>query len=509
MSSSSVTSTAAAGGGSSLPRYSQLRAKAVHNAYQRMEGLFDQLVYHHARVLELDIHPAKGAWPTLPGDWYVYHDAGDGQTSCHRLSDCLDAVQSFHRAVPDHEVVTLVLDLKAELAGVGHSPADLDARLSKHFDAETLFTPLKLFSACPGATTLRDAVTGCAWPRVDELRGKILVVLTGGSSCVSGGPMGYIQGGVDALERKAFVAPEITSDCAWSKLDGTTSAVFANMSYALRSNALQAFAAGLVSRVWSANDAAAWDSLVSVKTHLLATDKVNAEVDPWARTHSIGGWPFACIEGSCDVPPSEAMPIVRVDIRSGDIWGKADGFYFLSRPFDTKARTWRAFVSVASSHVEEWAKGCIMARASLDADSPYAAVCRPADKHPIRLQYRASKGADSVAKEVTIPPADTLDAEDAPFVRLDVAEGATTVTAYGSADGTTWVKLGAFSFPEPLLLQGLAASGHGSANAVSFLFGKVAVSSGVPSTPLQLADFTSKVAIGDCSYHVASDGTGD
>src|SRR5690349_15338941 len=50
------------------PRLDEVRAKSSHNSYERDEALFDQLVYHRVRSIELDIHVAKGpAWPAVPG----------------------------------------------------------------------------------------------------------------------------------------------------------------------------------------------------------------------------------------------------------------------------------------------------------------------------------------------------------------------------------------------------------------------------------------------------------
>jgi len=495
-------------GGPASARYDEVRAKAVHNAYQRFEGLFDQLVYHRARALELDLHVSKSGWPTVPGDFFVYHDGGDGETSCHRLSDCLDAIASFRRVVPAHEVITLILDLKATLEGPNHGPDDLDARLEVSLGKGALFTPAELVASCPGATTLRGAVTGaCGWPSLDALRGKVVVVLTGGSACSAGGPMGYL--GAAATKRRAFAAAEVTSDCGVPKLEAKSDVVFANMSFALRASAAKAHAAGLVTRVWSANDATAWDDLVLADVNLLATDKVNVSADPWARTHSTQGYPFACL-GSCALPLEEAAPLVSVSVRSADLWGKKDGFYFVSKSYGTEARSHRAWVSVESSHVEEWAKGCFMARETLDADSPYFAVCRAADRHLLRIQHRRTKGGDTKAIEAPVAAPDTVDGVDVPFVRLAVAAGGKSATGYGSVDGVSWVPIGSEDFDGPLTHQGLAASGHSSPSAVRFVFGGILTTSGgVDSKPLGVADFTKKTPIGDCTSFDAHDGVAD
>ena len=82
----STTSSGASttsGSGGALPglRYHEIRAKSAHNAYERDEGLFDQLAYHRVRSLELDIHTDKVGWPSQKDDWYVYH-MGLGEVHC-------------------------------------------------------------------------------------------------------------------------------------------------------------------------------------------------------------------------------------------------------------------------------------------------------------------------------------------------------------------------------------------------------------------------------------------
>jgi hypothetical protein len=151
-----------------------------------------------------------------------------------------------------------------------------------------------------------------------------------------------------------------------------------------------------------------------------------------------------------------------------------------------------------------------MARASVDADAPYFAVCRAADRHLLRVQHRRVKGGDSQAVEAAIAAPDTLDGVDVAFVRLAVSAGGKSATGYGSVDGVSWVPIGAEDFELPLTHQGIAASGHSSPTAVRFVFGGVTVTSGgADSKPLGVADFTKKTAIGDCTSFDAHDGVSD
>jgi len=105
--------------------YDRAVTKTTHNAYDRREPLFDQLVWHHIRSIELDVHVEKSAAPDLPRDWYVYHADLPAlrDTSCTTFSSCLRQLAAFHTAVPQHEVVTLFVDLKDDFTAVVPMPA--------------------------------------------------------------------------------------------------------------------------------------------------------------------------------------------------------------------------------------------------------------------------------------------------------------------------------------------------------------------------------------------------
>lgn len=440
-------------------RYDDVHVKSAHNAYQRSEALPDQLVYHRLRALELDIHVGKTLRPSVPGDWYVYHSTVDSGTSCDMLSDCLTELGRWHRDQPDHEVLTLVLDLKDDLQA-GWTADDLDGMLLQAFGAD-LFTPADLLAACTGAADLRSAVTGaCSWPLLDDLRGRALVQLTAGSSTLDG----YASSDGAAAGRAAFVSWPAASAGDVAIAPGR--AAFFNLSSSNLWVGADVAAAGLMSRVWGLNSSGLWSSAVSAGVHQLATDKVNFEVDGWARTDSATGFPFSCRSGAagCALGAVEGdLDGLLVAVDSGDQWGGSDDFAFLydTLPPGATGVRWQAGISTANSHIEDYGKGCLMARRARTAAASYLAVCRPADRHEVRVQVRRGAGNSTSAYNIDLTPAGLEMNESSVWqVRLEVSADRTCARGSASADGVRWRIIHTECFGGPLQYQGVSASSH-------------------------------------------------
>lgn len=490
----------------SLPRYGEIVGKSVHNSYDRDEPLFDQLAYHRIRSVEIDIHDGKTLRPSLSFDWYVYHAdlPGFRSTSCDRMSDCLDEIAAFERAVPDHEVITLLVDLKDDLAGV-HDAKALDAMLTSRLGS-TLFQPKDLAAACGSAPNLRASVTGsCAWPTLDALRGRVLVVLTGGASCTGQGKLATYAGPT-GLSPVAFIAPDIDDTCTFPSYAAQNDVVFFNMDLPHAPAAAAVRSAGFVGRVYKGGvggglDAQVdWDQAKTDGAHWLATNKVNAFVDPWSTTMGPKGYPFRCFSG-CSLPASEVGRTLGVDVRSGDIEGTADSFTFLHSPVTTAA-TWEAAIATPSSHVEEFAKGCLMARVSLSPGSPYFAVCRTADVHRLRVQYRLTQGGGTTKIEMS--PRPEWNDESIFFARLVI--NGTNVSGSGSTDGKAYTVIGQATLPQAPTLQGIAASGHDSPTDVRLLFVEPTRIEGSTRVPFTSATAKTKACVGTCPTQAFFDG---
>ncbi len=474
------------------PAYNELRQKSSHNSYQRSEALLDQLVYHRIRSIELDIHNGKSGWSSVAGNWFVYHTSTDAQTTCHRLSDCLDELRAFHLANPNHEVVTVWVDLKDSFE-TGRLPQDLDNRITTHLPSAWLFKPSDVMTGCPGVTSLQAAVTGaCTWPTHAQLRGRFIFVLTGGDVSSSTSKLNtYVSNGATATSRVAFIAPDLTSAPG---INAKQYAVFFNMESANAALATNVHLANFIGRVWNVNDSAAWSRVAPLDVHHIATNKVNYHVDSWAVTHNSLGWPFQCLEGWPCASHQEPVDVIGAEVDSGDIWYGSDSFLFAHESNSTVATTtWTASVSTPNSHVDEWGKACLMVRAGTAANARYFAVCRAADNHKLRIQYRTTAGGASSATEVDIVPADTVDQESVTFLKLTVQYDGTQTCAwgYGSQSGSTWKLIGSRCYSGLLANQGLALSSHGSGK-MKLLFSNVKRG----STLYRAASFPNRTPIG-------------
>jgi hypothetical protein len=205
-------------------------------------------------------------------------------------------------------------------------------------------------------------------------------------------------------------------------------------------------------------------------------------------------------------PSDELGQLLAIQVDSGDIWSTADSMYFLHHDFGgagAQAAKWSAYIATPNSHVDPWAKACLMARSSLAADASYFAVCRPADGNRIRVQLRPTDGSDTQSYDVAIHAPNTIDDPEAAFVQLAI--DGSTVRGLASQDGQSWVQIHEHSFAQGLPLQGAAASSHQD-GSVRFLIGNLArTASGAAPTTYLKADLVA-AAVGEQASGTAHDG---
>jgi hypothetical protein len=460
-------------------RYNEVRQKSIHNAFQRLEGLYDQVVFWGGRSLELDLHRSAG-------DWKIYHFLLDPQTSVERLSDALKIFWGMNNVLPNHEVITVFLDIKDPF-NVKNSPRRLDALIRDHL-AGAVYTPRHLARRAKSQVNLQGVVHAARWPLLNDLRGRFVFVLTGPMTQLNQ----YDQGPHSPSGPVAFIAPELKKVRDTARFPG---AVFFNLNGAAARRELgpKLFAQGFVSRSYYLDSAFRWRHALRYQIHHMATDKVNEERDPWSFTRNPKGWPFQSISGPTPrIGPPDSVH--GIDVRSRDIWGKEDSGFFRYRWFKTRNpdRMYEVFAASPNSHVQDWAKCGLMARTSLAADAAYFAVLRIAERHQLRAQFRLTSGAGT---EETVKPVRgtvRVDSEDLGHIRLEISNGGRRARAWGSATGRSnqWKLIESRCFAEPLRYHGFWGSSHDPQSAIRFVF----------ATPRGAPTFNRDCAIGKSAH---------
>ncbi len=182
--------------------YNHTYGIATHNSYWlnrsdqvdyfasgTQELISDQLLHEHVRALEIDVH-SEGA---PAHEWKVYHTSDSEDYSCRFLSECMELLRNFHYAVPQHEVINVVIELKNVVPFTGalafgihtnfnfasdHTQEDFDA-IFRNTLGSALFTPKDFLDRCDPGKTMLECARDKGWPTVDQLRGKFIINILG------------------------------------------------------------------------------------------------------------------------------------------------------------------------------------------------------------------------------------------------------------------------------------------------------------------------------------------
>lgn len=179
-------------------RYHEWTDVACHNCYAKGFPRFGDAL-RHTRTLEIDITDQPVASGKIDiksgkstGIWFVRHDnKGDGGIVSNNVNHCgtrekvstdllgcLGDIRRYMDADTNAHVLTLYLDLKISRWSSRRSPAELDSLLASTLLERRIFRPAHMLPQSKPAPV--DSARARMWPRLSELRGKIIVVLTGG-----------------------------------------------------------------------------------------------------------------------------------------------------------------------------------------------------------------------------------------------------------------------------------------------------------------------------------------
>ena len=274
----------------SLWKYNDLYRKACHNCYEKQYAASLDEALTYTPNLEIDFYDSELIGTSLgarPGKWYVRHKSFGANNNCAtgqngsagNLADCFKNIVQWSDCHPNHEVITVFLD-KKQAWGPGRSPADLDKLILATLPANKLYRPADLQQ---GYATLRQAANANAWPTLGGLRGKIILVLTGGQLFNHNRTLNeYLR---ERKEQAAlFVAADTdeSSDVAgWPQQFGPEEAnqlVFYNIKFGHEAIASTIHEHGYLSRVWNApEDDLTYRKLIDQNVQFIALNNFRNE----------------------------------------------------------------------------------------------------------------------------------------------------------------------------------------------------------------------------------------
>ncbi|MCC6527059.1 MAG: hypothetical protein IT373_30710 [Polyangiaceae bacterium] len=374
------------------PAFSAVWQIATHNAYWvdrgavgdafaggTSERIADQLLADHARSLELDIHRD----PDAPGRWRVHHTV-PGNGLCAELGECLGLLRAVHYAVPEHEVVTIVIELKELFApnfDASHTIQDLDRLLGDELGAR-LWRPAELLAQCDGhlgEESLSACVARVGWPGTGALRGRFLVALLGNWDSFSQGTVDWARYATlgDIRERAAFpmasawkldhaaLPPPLPSLVSPEELARAAEQSVLLQVEAFDDSVAPAFLArGAVVRMDTTTPAAELEAIAR-RMQLLQTDVPSEQPDERGPAE-----PFRVFaDGS--VPPDRLRePGVRLGLAAPPLPARAFAYRQVA---DDEVARWQATVSFGADASR---RGCLRAASALGgAEAASAMVC--------------------------------------------------------------------------------------------------------------------------------------
>ena len=185
---------------------------------------------------------------------------------------------------------------------------------------------------------------------------------------------------------------------------------------------------------------------------------------------------------------SYASGVFTVNGSGADIWGSSDQFNYVSQPL-TGDGTIVARVT-SQSDTDPWAKAGVMIKQSTAGGTPYALLgVTPGYGVHFEYGYNTDVGGESYSF---------------PNAWLKLTRTGSTITAYSSADGSTWTPVGAttISLTDPVTI-GLFTTAHNAGALSTATFDNVSVTAGGSSalpSPWADADVGSPAVAGSASY---------
>jgi hypothetical protein len=271
-------------------KYNAASYKASHNSYDRKESSHQSLAWHpHDK--------GRDGCRGLEYDIWRHTDDSDGRslkffTVAHLTSggppfgDYLGQLLSWHLAQPDHDVVSVLVDIKSSGGSEKTFPQEIDNYLRAWFSADLIYTPGML---SPNSDNFVAYVKANGWPDVEALRGKFVFVLSGNEKWKA------YYAHHEPRARLCF------ADRDWD--DGKPASIPTSGERVIYSSNLHSGnfkkwkpsvgslrAANLIARGYVINSDSLWQKCKEAKLNVIATDKIEGHA--WAH---VGNAPFVSL----------------------------------------------------------------------------------------------------------------------------------------------------------------------------------------------------------------------
>lgn len=375
------------GAAGAAPRYNQIAMTSAHNSMQKGASPADLFGTFHIRSLEWDLHGRDD----LHSNWEIYHVWGATYTHCRYFSDCLQILAGYHKLNPQHEVMTIILDDR-DMFSPTHEDyptmANMDDVLEAYLGQGVVFSPGELWDRCssPSKSVLQDAVKpslGCNWPTTEELRGRIIVALTGP------------PGDYDDEDQFSHLLFTIQDDDSWNSHPDCVFFNFDDVPSTAVMNAARA--RNVVVRVYGLDDKDSFQEAKAAGVNILASDcHDDPSTQSWCRTGS-SHYPFECVpqHASCGAGAQTEVRNRQMSIRR-----TSNGSTFLYTSHSAGSETIEGAVThdtlypyfppaLMLGEPARTADGCLMARSSTSGSAYHFTVCRPNGRRPETGDMRA------------------------------------------------------------------------------------------------------------------------
>lgn len=203
---------------SDTDRYDQVYQLQPHNSYDQTSSITDWL-NSGFRSLEIDVVDYRD-WQDNPRGPWVSHSSSISSANCDgwritRLTDCLAAVTNWSDDNPNHFPIQILLDMKSTFNFTAswktHEIQLLDQIIEDNLGTR-LFRYSDLLDHLGSSSNYRNTLKTLGWPTIAEMRGKIVVLLTGGSFGNVNGRMESALVAEGIHNQSAFLCPDVDGD---------------------------------------------------------------------------------------------------------------------------------------------------------------------------------------------------------------------------------------------------------------------------------------------------------